>query len=262
MIEKILEYKGQNVYYKIEGDGYPLLFLHGWGVDSNYFKDLKWELGCRFAYVSVDWPGFGKSLPLARPWSLGDYAEFLRYLVEVELNLNKYSIIAHSFGGGVALKTVGEGMIKPDVMILAGSAGIRRESVKSRAFKWIARIGKKFFQATHLYCLEDFAKRILYFFAGSHDYLKSQKYDNLKETFTQVVSEDLQVILPKVSVPVLLLWGNKDFYTPLWHGDLMRKFLPDSRLHIIDDGDHAILRKNTALCASLICAFLREKKII
>jgi len=57
--------------------------------------------------------------------------------------------------------------------------------------------------------------------------------EQMRKTFVKIVSQDLQPLLPIVSVPTLLVWGDQDTETPLWMGQTMAKEIPDAGLAIL-----------------------------
>ena len=62
--------------------------------------------------------------------------------------------------------------------------------------------------------------------------------DNMKKTFSNIVSEDLSYLLKNISSETLLIWGEKDCDTPLKDGIKMNNSIVDSGLIIIKNGTH------------------------
>ena len=50
-----------NIYYEVEGQGHPILLLHGWGQSVAAFKPVFDYLKQNFQVYSLDFPGFGQS---------------------------------------------------------------------------------------------------------------------------------------------------------------------------------------------------------
>ena len=74
-------------YYRDEGKGRVLLFLHGWGSDLTTFNNLATWAKDKYRVLRLDLPGFGKTAN-NRPdgWSLGDYIEFInQFLNKLEV---------------------------------------------------------------------------------------------------------------------------------------------------------------------------------
>lgn len=223
MFESVV-YKGVKVNYCKFGEGETTLFLHGWEGEINSFLWFAKRLdGCK---VLVDLPPFGKSELLKGAWNLFDYVSLIKYLM-AHLQIEKYNIVAHSFGGRIAL-VLGTSK-NVNKMVLTGSAGIKDKSIitklkvaKFKILKQLAHVG-----------LYDKKKLLKY---GSSDYIKLD--DIMKQTFKNVVNLDLKSILKYVQCETLLVWGENDNSTPLKNGKLMKKKLANSGLYIIKGGSH------------------------
>ena len=48
---------------------------------------------------------------------------------------------------------------------------------------------------------------------GAYDYNKLA--GNMKQTFENIVSSNVEPLLPSINTPVLLVWGTKDVLTPV-----------------------------------------------
>ena len=79
-----------------------VLFLHGYGGSINSFLPFAERLKNDYKVVLVDLYGFGESKFPDYPLDTYDYATQL-YLKLRELKIDRLSIVAHSFGGRLAL---------------------------------------------------------------------------------------------------------------------------------------------------------------
>ena len=66
------------VYYEVEGQGHPILLLHGWGQSVAAFKPVFDYLKNNFQVYSLDFPGFGQSDEPKTVWSIYDYADMVK----------------------------------------------------------------------------------------------------------------------------------------------------------------------------------------
>jgi len=87
--------------YNISGSGENLIFLHGWGVNRNIWRQqIKYFLK-KYTVLSIDLPGHGES-----SWekiSLDQMGESLAQLVK-QLNITKAITVSSSLGGLFSLK--------------------------------------------------------------------------------------------------------------------------------------------------------------
>ena len=88
--------------YREEGSGPPVILIHGFPMDQHVWDDFAEKLCESFHVITLDLPGFGKSAPLQKGFSLEDVgAEILGFVHE-----RKYAgpvVVGHSLGGYVAL---------------------------------------------------------------------------------------------------------------------------------------------------------------
>ena len=75
-------------YYETYGDtnNPPLVLLHGWGVDSSIFKNVIPHLN--YYCILIDFIGFGKSDEPDYPWTIYDYVESIKILID-ELKIKR-----------------------------------------------------------------------------------------------------------------------------------------------------------------------------
>ena len=222
-----------NVYYEIFGKGNMVLLLHGWGVETSSFRPLTDLLKKSYKVIALDFPGFGKSDTPGTPWEVGDYSTFLIKFME-QIHLTKADIIAHSFGGRVAIKLAVE---KPEMinkLILVNSAGIKPRRKFKYYFKiFLAKTGKM--ASKFLGEPGNKFKKIIYEHIGSKDF---QNAGPMRNTFIKVINEDLQPLLKSIIAPTLLIWGENDMETPVYMGKIMEKEIKDSGLVILKNAGH------------------------
>ena len=90
--------------YRVSGDGYPVVFLHGF-LES---KSM-WKAFCEqneYRSVLIDLPGHGESeAHLDATRSMQEMALEVRKVIE-SLGLERYAVVGHSMGGYVALELI------------------------------------------------------------------------------------------------------------------------------------------------------------
>ncbi|NLK17370.1 MAG: alpha/beta hydrolase, partial [Clostridiales bacterium] len=90
-------HKGVSVHYRRQGDGPPLLLLHGWGADGGVFSAAAEHFSKRFDVIIPDFPPFGLSSELEGDYTVDDYKDLVLSLMDA-LGIGKADIICHSFG--------------------------------------------------------------------------------------------------------------------------------------------------------------------
>ena len=174
------------VSYLQEGQGEDLVFLHGYLACKESFA---YQIACfsRFFRVTAfDFPGMGKSAPLSSPWSVGEYAAHARK-VFAALGVGKAKLIAHSFGGRVALKLLSE---SPELL---------------KAYRAVKKVAPRF------------AERKF----GSPEYRTLSPV--MRESYKKIVNEDLTPRLRGIRAPVLYVFGDKDTATPPYMAEILHE---------------------------------------
>ena len=225
-----------NIYYEKIGTGKKnIIILPGWGNTRPTFEYMIGSLKNNYTIYIIDYPGFGNSSFPNRDLTIYDYADLMKNFINI-LNIKNPIIITHSFGTRIALILNSKLKIKFKKLIIIDGAGIKKKrniffKVKQISYKLLKKIGnilpKKI---KNLYI-----KKLINIF-GSEDY-KSLN-DNMKKTFSNIVNEDLSYLLKDVKSETLLIWGEKDYDTPLCDAIKMNSIIADSGLIIIKNGTH------------------------
>lgn len=238
MKKKFVQVDDIKTCYYEGGQGKTLLVLHGWGIDSSKYLSLFEILEKDFHIVALDFPGFGESEQPTSEWGVSEYKHFVLKFLDA-VNVNHFYVLAHSFGGRVAIKLGAEDRERIDKMVLTGAAGIRpKKSLKRKIFGLLASAGKKIFSIPFVSSLSRPAKKLLYKFARETDYMKASGI--MKPIFSKVVAEDLTPYLKDVRPKVLLLWGEDDKMTPMEDGKMMEQKMPFADLMIYDGVGHRL----------------------
>ncbi len=223
------------IHYRVSGAGRDLLLLHGWGTDLNSFAPVHAHLEQYFRVYSLDFPGFGLSDSPPEAWGTQEYADCIRQFLK-ELNITNPILIGHSFGGRISIRLASTENI-PKV-ILVDSAGIRPHR------NWKYHLKVSFYKSmkavvTTLPVVKEHTEQLLEGFrkrSGSTDY--QQASGVMRGTCINVVNEDLRHLLPQISAPTLLIWGENDQATPVADGKLMEQLIPDAGLVVLKQAGH------------------------
>lgn len=236
------------------GSGPPLVFLHGWGSESSVFAGLVADLGNRHRCIRIDLPGFGKTPPPPAPWSSGEYAEWLRGLLE-SIGVNQPVLLGHSFGGKVAARLAAWGLARK--LVLLGSAGIPPKRPPSYYAKVYTYKTVKLLAKVPVFgpLFRDIQERMSGR-AGSADYRAAQGV--MRASLVRSVNEDLRPVFAQVPCPTLLVWGRNDTATPVADAQTIEKLIPGSGLVVLDNAAHYVFTDQAAACAKILAAFLED----
>lgn len=230
-MEKQLTHNGATMAYTDLGEGPAVIIMHGWGCDRSTVKSIT-DLALRHhRVITVDFPGHGQSsepplLPDGSPWGVEAYTQMIEQLIAKE-RITDPILIGHSFGGRVGILYASRN--KVDRLVLVDSAGIKPHRPVSYYWR-VYRFKFAKWAALTFLGRERGQRRIDAMRArrGSADY--AQASPMMRRVLSRVVNEDLRHVMPSISCPTLLLWGENDTATPLADAKKMDTLIPDTGL--------------------------------
>ena len=244
-----------NIEYLDEGEGYPVLLLHGWGASYDTYRGVINTLKDRHRVIALNFPGCGNSDTMENPWTLDDYCDLVLKFIKT-LNIENPIMFGHSHGGRVTMKMVADGMVSPPKIVLLDSAGLIpkktfRQKWRAKSFKIIKRI-------LTLPVIKSFSGGLLekarrhY---GSADYNAASPV--LRQTMVSLVNTDLRDIIHKISCPTLLIWGENDTATPLSDAKIIESLIPDCGLCVIKGTGHFSFCERPFEAHAIINSFIK-----
>ncbi|OGG11272.1 hypothetical protein A2Z00_02180 [Candidatus Gottesmanbacteria bacterium RBG_13_45_10] len=233
----------------------PIVVLHGWGLSSERFQPLVRELNkAGYAVYAPNLPGFGDSRMPSRALNLQDYVEFLHTYLG-DKRIKQPVLIGHSFGGRVSLKYEYMYPKSARALILTGVPGFTPVARKKLIlFIAMAKLGKVIFSLRLLRGLKDKAQEWYYYLVGAKEYYRAK--GAMRETFKNVVREDLLPYMKSVRTPCLLAWGESDIITPVSIAYRMKEVIKNAQLRVVSGVDHGLPYKHPELFVTTIKPFL------
>lgn len=251
---------GVRLHYEQYGQGKRhVLLLHGWGCSTTHFKPIAENLQDEYHLTVIDFPAHGQSSEPPEPWAVKDFALCVKDLIE-RLGIAPCDVIAHSFGGRVALWLAANEPQLIHRLVLTGCAGIKKPQTEeqkkcSRRYQQLKGFYQKLAAIKPLKPAAEKALEALRQKYGSADY--NALSEEMRKTFVKVVSEDLSPLLPRVKASTLLVFGENDQDTPLWMGQQMEKEIPDAGLVVFENDDHFAYLRQWPRFVRVVRAFLK-----
>lgn len=238
-------------YEKYGSNKQVILILPGWGNTRSTFNYLIDYLKNYYTIYILDYPGFGNSSIPNKTLTVYDYADII-YKFIISENI-KPIVLAHSFGGRIISILIGKYKLKINKLILIDVAGIKRFSFKIflkqklyKSLKFIINLlplKKKYF----------YYKKLINYFSSS-DYQNIP--NSMKDTFKNIINEDLRKYYKLIDCDTLIIWGEKDLDTPLKDAYYLRKHINNSGLIIYQNGNHFSYLNNPVLTKNIIEKFI------
>lgn len=243
------------VNYIDEGEGEVILLLHGWGANITLYAGMIKALSQTHRVIALDMPGFGKTSEPPVPWCVDDYVDFVMKFI-ASLDLKRFSVVVHSFGGRVFFKMNARENL-PFIIeraVLIDSAGILpKKSFKQKVSLRCYKIGRAVMSTKVLHFLYPDAVEDMRRKRGSADY--NSATPTMRATLVKVVNEDLEPLMHLVQCPTLLVWGDKDTATPLSDAKRMEELIPDAGLVVCEGAGHFSFAEQAPKVHGALAAF-------
>lgn len=247
----------KKINYEVEGEGKPVIILHGWLASLQTMMPLQKHLAKDFKVYNVDILGFGESDLPDNPLNTDDFGNFLSEFIKL-LKIENPILIGHSHGGRTIINYAGRNLGKINKIVLIDSAGIKPKRKISYYFKvYTFKIVKNILKILPKKS-KDLSQKALDKF-GSSDYKNSPEV--LRKTMSIILNEDQRKIMPNINVPTLLIWGDEDTATPIEDAKKMEKLIPNSGIAVLKGAGHFSYLDRLGECLIILDEFLKNDKV-
>ncbi len=242
----MFKYKGIKINYKDFGnkEGLPIIYLHGWGQNIAMMEPIAKPLEKTHRLIILDLPGFGLSDEPEEAWSLDDFVEMLKELLN-KLKIDKPNLIGHSFGGKISLLYASKYEVNK-LMLLASpyKVKIKKPSLKVKVLKKLATL-------PGLGNIAEKMKKHL----GSTDYKNASP--TMREILVKHVNTDLSDAASKIKCPTFIIWGTNDEAVPVEDAYELEKLIKDSGLSVYEGCTHYAYLERLAQTNAIIKTFFK-----
>ncbi len=121
--ERYIAINGMNIRYAVRGSGRPLLLLHGFCEFLETWDFNLRPLGERYRVYAIDLPGHGLSDKPYLDYNIAFFTDFTVSFMKA-LDIDRASLIGHSFGGAIGISIATSFPEKVDRLILESSFGL------------------------------------------------------------------------------------------------------------------------------------------
>ena len=222
------------LHFEVQGEGFPLVMLHGNGEDHGYFSKQMEVFSEHFQLILVDTRGHGQSPRGDAPFTLEQFAEDLKGLLDEE-EITRCHLLGFSDGGNIAMIFALKYPQYVEKMVLNGANlcydGLAEWLQNDVSEKWHR------FQEWGL---------------DNPDVRREWELQDLMMTQPDLCPEQLA----ELTMPVLVVAGEDDVIREE-HTRLIDASLPNSRLVILP-GDHFVARCNAQQYNEVVLDFLLE----
>ena len=235
--------KGLSIAYTKTGSGPAIVLLHGFTQDSRIWKLQIESLSENFTVIAWDAPGAGLSGDPTEKFTIGDWADCLAGLLD-SVGIKKAHILGISWGGLLAQEFYKRYPNRVLSLMLSDTT-----------IGWTGALSDSVANALLTACIhdsslpsQDFVLKYLpgMFSDSVPQLIKEELAGIMRDTHpigfrvmaTAVAKADTRTLLPNISIPTLLIWGEADKRSPLSAAYQMRDAIHGSKLEIISGAGH------------------------
>lgn len=248
---RVLRIDGRDVAWDRLGSGPPLVLLHGTPWSSQLWHPIARALAQRFTVHVWDMPGYGASSKSPEhAVDLGVQGRIFAQLL-IEWGLPRPHIVAHDFGGAVALRArLRHGaqyasLSLVDVVALSPWGSPFFTLVKEHADVFMRLPSHVHRGAIEAYIQgashrglrqEDLAMLVEPWLGETGQSAFYRQIAQADERFTDEIEGDYG----SITEPVHIIWGAQDTWIPIDRAERLHAAIPHSTLSVIDDAGHLI----------------------
>ncbi len=265
---KFIEIDGMPVHYRINGQGTPLVLIHGTAASVHTWEVWTEVLEKDFKVVSLDMPAFGLTGPNGDGvYSLEFYAQFLDKFLN-QIGIDSLHIAGNSLGGAIAWRytTLHPEKVKKMVLIDASGYPSNKEGDQPLAFK-LAKSdfwSKMLLNFTPKSLFRTSIEEVYYNDDLVNDELIDRYYDlylrpGNRQAFIDRVNNTALTdpeLIKNITVPTLILWVREDEWIPVYNAYKFEEDILGSKLIVYDSAGHVPMEEIPVRTAEDCRAFL------
>ena len=207
------------IAYQTEGQGVPVLFLHGLGGAARQFQAQLTHLARRYRAIAWDMPGYGRSAPLPLV-TMDALAAALAGFIAA-LKLDRPVLVGHSFGGMLAQRLIAGAPHAARALVLAQTSAAfgGRDPAWAESF-----IHTRLAPLDAGHSMADLAPDLVAAMVGPDadpagtalaiDTLAHTPAATYRDTVLAMRGFDERPSLPRITIPTLVLAGTHDAQAP------------------------------------------------
>lgn len=257
-----IEVNGIRVAFEQAGAGPALVLVHGAVSDSRVWRRQLDDLSDEFNVIAWDAPGCGQSDDPPESFRLPEYADVLAGLIAA-LGLERSHLLGHSFGGALVLELVRRHPAVVATLTLAGGyagwAGSLSAAEVERRLAFAVDVAGRLpggFEPSSMPGL--FSEKMSAASAAALATIMSESRPVATRAMAYALADaDLRDVLPSITVPTLLVYGDADERSPLTVAEELHCGIPTSRLVVLPGLGHECYLEDPGRFNAEVRTFLR-----
>lgn len=247
---RFINLDGANIHYRDEGQGTPIVLLHGTAASLNTWDGWTAELSKKHRVLRLDLPGFGLTGRNATDtYSIDYYSALLLHFLD-SLNIEKAHIAGSSLGGQIAYDFAASHPERVQNLILVSPTGVTNANDKSISMPFLMAqtplLKHSLKYITPRFIVEKSLKEVYgddsrlseEAITASHDMLLREGNREAFVARMNTLDADNLHKLAAVQAPTLILWGEADAWVPVSNAAHFQKEIKGAQLKLYPGAGH------------------------
>ena len=259
------------IHYGDAGEGYPVICLHGTGPGANAWANFRLNAGALADHhraLLVDLPRFGRSEKVVVRGPRLDYLSGVIRAFMDATGIARAHFVGNSMGGQAAIKVAIDAPERVGRMVLVAPAPIGHSVFAPMPTETVRMIADYYAGEGPSYeKMRLLMRSLVYDPASLSEAAIRERYE--ASIAPEVVAankgphwahQSLEHELDRARCPTLLVWGQDDRASPLDHGLVMLRKMPQARLHVFARCGHSVQLEHPEEFNRLALDFLAERR--
>jgi pimeloyl-ACP methyl ester carboxylesterase len=251
--------------YAVDGNGPPVLLIHGVGARLENWEGAAAVLARHFKVIRYDLRGHGKSSKVPGPYSLDMFADDAAALLD-HLGIARAHVAGHSLGGMIAITLACRHKQRVDHLAVLSAAAGRTEEERRKVMERIALIasgipGDHFSNSLARWFTDEFR-------AANPELMEQYAARNRENdpacyaaAYTVLASGEVGPDLHRVAVPALVITGEHDLGSNPRMARFIHAGISGAELRILPRLRHSILIEAPRTVAGLLEPFFQGRPV-
>ena len=267
---KFIEIDGMQVHYRIEGEGFPIVLIHGTASSLHTWDAWTKELKKTNTIIRMDLPAFGLTGPnKSADYSIKSYTTFLDQFL-IQIAIDSFHLAGNSLGGNIAWNYAAEHPNKVDKLILVDASGLPTNKPQPAVFKMAKTpvVSNLFLYVTPKFFINKNMQEVYADDTKITDDLVSRYHkmalrEGNRQAFIDRARMDFKLgskanidKLKSIQNSTLLIWGAQDNWIPLDNGKRMDSVMQNSKLVVLENSGHVPMEENPEESVAILKDFI------
>ena len=238
---------GIRLQYIEAGSGYPVVCIHGNGLNRDMWRHLMPQLSQRYRVIAYELRGMGKSETTGKRGvtvTNEDHGKDLEAFLDA-LNIDQAAIVAHAFGSFVAMRAAIDRPEKISAMVLVNTAAQVEGETRTAIPRWVGTVEEHgmeplldgtmtrwFVERVHREQHE-----VIQFY---REMVAANPPMGYAANCRGIAQFDVRSELSRIQCPTLVVAGTEDRSLPPKDSEIIAEEVSGARLVVVPDASHTV----------------------